>query len=103
MKYILIYIYISINKTKTSFLSQKRAITTFLSRKFMITRLSIAFEDFLGSSIASQVMPPCLSHSFIAAAQIARHTATQVTARGQLFHLQLVGYIQGITIDLLVI
>ena len=32
---------------------------TFLSRKFRITRLSIAFEDFLGSSIASQVMPPC--------------------------------------------
>ena len=25
----------------------------------MITRLSIAFEDFLGSSIAPQVMPPC--------------------------------------------
>ena len=24
----------------------------------MITRLSIAFEDFLGSSIAPQVMPP---------------------------------------------
>ena len=48
------------------------------------------------------------THLFIAAqnsniaAQIARHTATQVTARGQLFHLQLVGYIQGITIDLLV-
>ena len=39
-------------------MSRKRAITTFLSRKFMITRLSIAFEDFLGSSIASQVMPP---------------------------------------------
>ena len=58
---IYIYIYISINKTKTSFLLQKRAITTFLSRKFMITRLSIAFEDFLGSSIASQVMPPCNS------------------------------------------
>ena len=58
MKYILIYIYISINKTKTSFLSQKRAITTFLSQKFMITRLSIAFEDFPGSSIALQVMPP---------------------------------------------
>ena len=54
-----LYIYISINKTKTSFLSQKRAITTFLSRKFMITRLLIAFEDFLGSSIAPQVMPPC--------------------------------------------
>ena len=52
------YIYI-INKTKTSFLSRKRAITTFLSRKFMITRLSIAFEDIPGSSIASQVMPPC--------------------------------------------
>ena len=37
---------------------RKRAIMTFLSRKFMITRLSIAFEDLLGSSIASQVMPP---------------------------------------------
>ena len=32
---------------------------TFLSRKSMITRSSIAFEDFLGSSIAPQVMPPC--------------------------------------------
>ena len=40
-------------------MSRKRAITTFLSRKFMITRSSIAFEDFLGSSIAPQVMPPC--------------------------------------------
>ena len=48
------------NKTKTSFLSRKRAITTFLSRKFKITRSSIAYEDFLGSSIASQVMPPWL-------------------------------------------
>ena len=37
---------------------RKRAITTFLSRKFMITHLLIGFEDFLGSSIASQVMPP---------------------------------------------
>ena len=27
----------------------------------MITRSSIAFEDFLGSSIAPQVMPPCLN------------------------------------------
>ena len=53
----MIYIYISIYKTKTSFLSQKRAITTFLLRKFMITRLLIAFEDLLGSSIAPQVMP----------------------------------------------
>ena len=26
----------------------------------MITRSSIAFEDFLGSSIAPQVMPPCI-------------------------------------------
>ena len=43
---------------------RKRAITTFLSRKFIITRSSIAFEDFLGSSIAPQVMPPCNS-SFI--------------------------------------
>ena len=54
------FLYICIiNETKTSFLSRKRAITTFLSRKSMITRLSIAFEDFLGSSIAPQVMPPC--------------------------------------------
>ena len=45
---------------RQTFLSQKRAITTFLLRKFMITRLPIAFEDFLGSSIAPQVMPPCL-------------------------------------------
>ena len=43
---------------RQTFLSRKRAITTFLSRKFMITRSSIAFEDFLGSSIAPQVMPP---------------------------------------------
>ena len=28
----------------------------------MITRLSIAFEDFLGSSIAPQVMLPCLTN-----------------------------------------
>ena len=40
-------------------MSRKRAITTFLSQKSMITRLSIASEDFLGSSIAPQVMPPC--------------------------------------------
>ena len=46
---------------KTSFLWRKRAITSFLSQKFMITRLSIAFEDFPGSSIASQVMPPWCS------------------------------------------
>ena len=40
-------------------LSRKRAITTFLSGKFMITRSSIVFENFLSSSIAPQVMPPC--------------------------------------------
>ena len=45
-------------------MSRKRAITTFLSRKSMITRLSIAFEDFLGSSIAPQVMPPWTSPMF---------------------------------------
>ena len=39
-------------KLKTSFLSRKPAITIFLSRS------SIAFEDLLASSIASQVMPP---------------------------------------------
>ena len=38
-------------------MSQKRTITTFLSRKFMITRSSIAFEDLLAPSTASQVMP----------------------------------------------
>ena len=43
-------------------MSRKRAITTFLSQKSMITRLSIAFEDFLGSSIAPQVVPPWYSH-----------------------------------------
>ena len=47
-------------KKETSFLSRKRAITVFLSRKFMITRSSIVFEDLLASSIAPQVMPPCL-------------------------------------------
>ena len=46
------------NRIKPQFLSRKRAITTFLSRKSMITRSSIAFEDFVGSSIAPQVMPP---------------------------------------------
>ena len=45
-------------KIENNFLLRKRAITSFLSRKFMITRSSIAFEDFLGSSIAPQVMPP---------------------------------------------
>ena len=29
----------------------------------MITRSSIAFEDFLGSSIAPQVMPPCSAYT----------------------------------------
>ena len=50
--------YIYINRIKPPFLSRKRAFTTFLSQKFMITRSSITFEDFLGSSIAPQVMPP---------------------------------------------
>ena len=39
-------------------MSRKRAFTAFLSPKFMITRSSIAFEDFLGSSVVPQVMPP---------------------------------------------
>ena len=34
-----------------------------LSRKFMITRLLIAFEDLLGSSIAPQVVPHCSKSS----------------------------------------
>ena len=48
-----------INRMKSPFLSQKRAITTFLSRKFIITRSLIALEDFLDSSITPQGMPPC--------------------------------------------
>ena len=54
MEYILIYIHIYLYhkiKQKPRF-CRKNA-------QFMITRLSIAFEDFLGSSIAPQVMPPC--------------------------------------------
>ena len=38
-------------------MSRKRAIATFLSRKFMIMRLSITFEDFPDSLIASQGHP----------------------------------------------
>ena len=48
-------------------MSRKCAIASILSRKSMITRLSIAFEDFLGSSIASQVMPSCLKHNLFVA------------------------------------
>ena len=55
---------IYINRIKPPFLSQKHAITTFLSRKFMITRSSIAFKDILGSSIAPQVVPPWCQHFF---------------------------------------
>ena len=61
--YILIYHDISwhfVMKIKNIILSRKHVIMVFLSRKFMITRLSIAFEDFLGSLIAPQVMPPWL-------------------------------------------
>ena len=43
---------------KPQFLSRKHAVTAFLSRKFMITRSLIAFEDLLASSIAPQVAPP---------------------------------------------
>ena len=50
--------FLSRKRAITTFLLRKRAIMTFLSRKFVITRSSIAFEDFLGSSIAPQVMPP---------------------------------------------
>ena len=59
-----IYIYISINITKTSFLSRKRAITTFLSQKFMIMQLLMAFEGLLGSSIAPQVMTLYIEDNF---------------------------------------
>ena len=37
---------------------RKHAITAFLSRKLMLTRFSIAFEDLLASSIAPQVLSP---------------------------------------------
>ena len=44
-------------KIKTSFCCGNEQLWHFLSWKFMIPRLLIAFEDLLGSSIAPQVMP----------------------------------------------
>ena len=43
---------------KRHFFVKKRVDTAFLSKKFMITRSSLAFEDLLASSIAPQAMPP---------------------------------------------
>ena len=40
------------------FCRENAQLRHFCREKFMITRSSIANEDFLGSSIASQVMPP---------------------------------------------
>ena len=45
-------------KIKNIIFVAKTAVMAFLSQKIMITRSSIAFEDLLVSSIASQVMPP---------------------------------------------
>ena len=47
---------------ENSYNRYNRIKASFFSRKFMIMRSSIAFEDFLCSSIAPQVMPPCLSN-----------------------------------------
>ena len=45
-------------KDKTPIFVAKTRIYDILPQKFMITHSSITFEDFLGSSIAPQVMPP---------------------------------------------
>ena len=68
----------------STFLLRKRAITIFLSRKFMITRSSIAFEDFLGSLITPKVMPPWYTHKFIYSIHpIANHPAKHVAGNNQ--------------------
>ena len=41
------------------------ALTACVRRKFMITRISIVFENLLASSIAPQVVPPCLNLSVL--------------------------------------
>ena len=46
---------------KHHFCRKNTQLRNFLSRKFRITHLSIAFEDLLGSSIAPQVMPQTLA------------------------------------------
>ena len=62
----------------------------------MTTRSSIAFEDFLGSSIAPQVMPPCqemkLIHFFVAnnvdAKKLAFMSSIYLCATGHSSHRQ---------------
>ena len=68
---------------KPPFLLQKRAITMFLPPKFMITRSSIAFEDFVGSSIAPQVMPPCsiVIMALVSVLSDRRRTTTPTSSR----------------------
>ena len=58
-------------------LCRKRAITTFLPQKFMITRSLIAFEDLLASSIAPQVMPTWLSALWISLVILRRNKDLQ--------------------------
>ena len=55
----------------------KRAITTFLSQKFMSTRSLTAFEDLLASSIAPQVMPTWLSALWISLVILRRNKDLQ--------------------------
>ena len=58
--YIEIYIYYKIIEIKTSFLSRNVQLQHFCRENIhMILRFSIAFEEFLGSSIVQQVMLPC--------------------------------------------
>ena len=46
----------------------------------MITPLSIAFEDFLGSSIAPQVMPPWCSDLILKEIEYRRHILSILTS-----------------------
>jgi len=50
---------------KHHFFACMHAIRAFLLQKFVITRFSIAFEDLLASSIAPQVMSPCIGVEYV--------------------------------------
>ena len=54
-------------------MSQKHAITTFLSRKFTITRSLIALEDFLDSSITPHPADPYVLPDVFRLCHLLRH------------------------------
>ena len=59
-----IYIYMYINRIKPPiFVAKTRNYDIFVA-KIIITRLSVAFEDLLGSSITPQAVPHCLRGIF---------------------------------------